>query len=82
MSQNYRAFAETTVMGTENNILWFELDHIIFPDFTGIWRLKYKEIKASGAKLFLSPEYSLLSLIQTLIPHVYVNNEIRSCSSF
>ena len=36
------------------NILWkFELDQIIFLDFTGIESLKYKEIRVSGAKLFL-----------------------------
>ena len=37
-------------MGNEN-ILWkFELDQIIFLDFTG--NLKYKEIRVSSAKLF------------------------------
>ena len=30
----------------------FELDQIIFLDFTGIGILKYKEIRVSGAKLF------------------------------
>ena len=41
-------------MGTENNRWKFELDPpIIFLDFTDIWSLKYKEIRASGAKLFL-----------------------------
>ena len=53
MSQNYQSFSETTVMGTKN-ILWkFEFDLIIFVDFTGIGSLKYKEIRVSGAKLFL-----------------------------
>ena len=53
IAQNYRSFTETTVMGTEN-ILWkFELNQIIFLDFTGIGSLKYKEIRVSGAKLFL-----------------------------
>ena len=38
-----------------NNILWkFELNQIIFLDFTGIGSLKYKKkIRVSGAKLFL-----------------------------
>ena len=40
--QNHRSFTETTVMGS-GNILWkFELDQIIFLDFTGIENLKYK----------------------------------------
>ena len=53
ISQNYRPFTETTVMSTEN-ILWkFELNQIIFPDFTGIRSFKYKEIRMSGAKLIL-----------------------------
>ena len=52
ISQNYRSFTQTTVMGTVN-ILWkFELDQSIFLDFTGIRSLKYKEIRVSGAKLF------------------------------
>ena len=35
------------------NILWeFELDQIIFLDFTGIESLKYNEITVSGANLF------------------------------
>ena len=39
-------------MGSEY-ILWkFELDQIIFLDFTGIESLEYKEIRVSGAKLF------------------------------
>ena len=53
ISQNYRSFTQTTVMGKEK-ILWkFELDQSIFLDFTGIGSLKYKEIRVSGAKLFL-----------------------------
>ena len=43
-------------MGTEN-ILWkFELDQIIFLDFTGIGSSKYKEYKeiwVNGAKVVL-----------------------------
>ena len=36
MSQKYRCFTETNVMGTEK-ILWeFELDQIIFLDLTSI----------------------------------------------
>ena len=53
ISQNYRIFTESTVKGS-GNILWkFELDQIIFLDFIGIESLKYKEIRVSGAKLFL-----------------------------
>ena len=54
LSQNFRLFffTETTVMGS-GNILWkFDLDQIIFLDFTIIESLKYKEIRVSGAKLF------------------------------
>ena len=56
ISQDYRFFfTETTVMGSAN-ILWkFQLGQIIFLHFldvTGIGRLKYKEIRVSGAKLF------------------------------
>ena len=42
------------------NILWkFELDQIIFLDYTGIESLKkYMEIRVSGAKLFLRSIYS------------------------
>ena len=44
------------------NILWkFELDQIIFLDFTGIESLKYKDIRVSGAKLFLSSIYCTYS---------------------
>ena len=51
ISQYYRFFTQTTVIGTEN-ILWkFELDQSIFLDFTGIGSLKYNEIRVSGAKL-------------------------------
>ena len=32
-------------MGSENNLWKFELDQIIFLDFTGIESLKYKEIR-------------------------------------
>ena len=46
------SFKETTIFG-KWNILWkFELDLIIFLDFTGIGSLKNKEISVSGAKLF------------------------------
>ena len=54
MLQNYQSFTETVVMDTEN-ILWkFELDRIIILDFTVIGSLRYKKIRVSGAKLFLS----------------------------
>ena len=60
ISQNYRSFTETTVMGAEN-ILWkFELNKIIFPDFTGIGILKYKEIRVNGAKLFWGVYYAVM----------------------
>ena len=36
-------------MGTENILRKFELDQIIFLDFTGIGSLKYKVISVSGA---------------------------------
>ena len=53
ISQNYRSFSETTVMGL-GKILWkFEHDQIIFLEFTGIESFKHKEIRVSGAKLFL-----------------------------
>ena len=57
ISQNYRSFTELTVMGSGNILLKFELDQIIFLDFTGIESLKYKEIRVSGAKLFLRSIY-------------------------
>ena len=41
--QNYRSFSETTVMGSANILRKFELDQIIFLDFTGIESLKSKE---------------------------------------
>ena len=45
-------------MGSGNILRKFELDQIIFLDFRGIESLKYKEIRVSGAKLFLrSIEY-------------------------
>ena len=52
ISQTHWSFTETKVMGTENNLWKFELDLIIFLDFTDIWSLKYKEIRVGGAKLF------------------------------
>ena len=61
ISQNRYINTETIVMGS-GNILWtFELDHIIFIDFTGIKSLKYKEIRVSGAKLFFEEYISTLS---------------------
>ena len=36
ISKNYRSLAETIAMGTENILSKFELDWIIFLDFTGI----------------------------------------------
>ena len=55
--QNCRSFTKSTVMGS-GNILWTcELDQIIFLDFTGIESSKYKEIRVSGAKLFLRSIY-------------------------
>ena len=57
ISQKYRSFTGSRVIGA-GNILWkFELDQIIFLDFTGIESLKYKEIRVSGAKLFLRSIY-------------------------
>ena len=53
ISQNNRSITETRVIGTENNLCKFELGPIIFLDSKGIWNLKYKEIRGSGAKLFL-----------------------------
>ena len=51
ISQTTGLLQKQTVMGTEN-ILWkFELNQIIFQDFTGIGSLKYKEIRVNGAKL-------------------------------
>ena len=38
--------------GYKNNLWKFEFDPIISLNFTGIWILKYKEIRVSGAKLF------------------------------
>ena len=52
ISQNYQSFIKTTVMGTENMFCKFDLNQIIFPDFTCIGSLKYKEIRESGAKKF------------------------------
>ena len=44
------------------NILWkSELDQIIFLDFVSIESLKYKEIRMSGAKLFLRSIYHLVT---------------------
>ena len=40
-------------MGTYDIVWKFELDQIIFLDFIGVGSLKYKEIRVSGAKLFL-----------------------------
>ena len=53
ISQNNWSFTETRVMGTENNLWKFELDPIIFLDFTGICSLKYKVKRVSAAKPFL-----------------------------
>ena len=39
-------------MGSGNILLKFEIDQVIFLDFTGIESLKFKEIRVSGAKLF------------------------------
>ena len=50
-SQIYRSFTETIVMDTENILCNFELNQIIFLDFTGIGSLKYKEIRVSGENL-------------------------------
>ena len=43
ISQNHWYFTEIKVNGTENNLWKFELDLIIFLDFTDIWSLKYKK---------------------------------------
>ena len=51
ISQAYRSFTESRVMGTENNFWKFKLDPIIFLDFTDIWSFKYKEIRVSGANI-------------------------------
>ena len=60
ISQNYQTLAESTVMDS-GNILWkFELDQIIFLDFTGIEILKYKEIRVSGAKHFLRSIFKII----------------------
>ena len=40
-------------MGSENIPWKFELDQIIFLDFSGTESLKYKEMRVNGAKLFL-----------------------------
>ena len=40
-------------MGSGHIVWKFELDQIIFLDFTGIESFKYKEISVSGAKLVL-----------------------------
>ena len=42
---------KTRVMGTEKNLWKSELDPIICLDSTGIWSLKRKEIKGSGAMI-------------------------------
>ena len=55
ISQNWWSFTETIEMGS-GNILWkFELDQIIFLDFTGIESLKYY---SEWCKTFIE-EYSL-----------------------
>ena len=60
ISQKYRSFTGSRIMGS-GNILWkFDLDQIIFLDFTGIGSLKYKEIRVSGAKLFLRSIYQYM----------------------
>ena len=46
-------------MGPENFLWKFELDQIIFLDFTGIWSLNYKEIRMSDAKLFWGSKYQI-----------------------
>ena len=43
--------------GLRKHSLKFGLDQIIFLDFTGIESLQYKEIRVSGAKLFLMSIY-------------------------
>ena len=53
ISQNYWSFTETRVMGKEKTIY----DHLslipwLFLDSTGVWNLKYKEIRGSGGKRF------------------------------
>ena len=58
---NYTIYTETIVMGTQN-ILWkFEPDHSIFPDFTGIGSLKYKE--ANSRKY--QREFEVISRVKT-----------------
>ena len=52
VSQNHWSFTEKTVMGTENNLWKFELDLIIFLDFTDIWSLKYKRNKCRVVQNF------------------------------
>ena len=53
ISENYRSFTETTVIGTETNSLKnLSLIRSFFLDFTGIGSLKNKDIRVSGAKLF------------------------------
>ena len=86
ISQNYWSFSETTVMGL-GKILWkFEHDQIIFLEFTGIESLKYKEIRVSGAKLFLRSIYDVWWPYVTisggiwLIIHCMLNTMDRSSS--
>ena len=66
ISQNYQSFTESVVIGSGNILLKFELDPIIFLDFTGIESLKYKEIRVSGAKLFSRSIQAILS------PNTYI----------
>ena len=75
ISQNYRSFIETRVMDTEHFFWKFELNQIIFLDFTRIRSLKCKEIRVSDAKLFLM---SKVTKIQTtkIILSVYNFNQV------
>ena len=52
LSLKNTGLTETRVKGTENNLWTFELDPIIFLDFTDKWRLKYKEIDRVVQNLF------------------------------
>ena len=46
ISQNYRSFTESTVMGSGNILLKFEIDQVIFLDFTGIESFKIQRNKS------------------------------------
>ena len=46
-------------MGTENDLWKYELDPIIFLDFTGIWSLKYEEIRVLMSSANILDEYIL-----------------------